>query len=106
MRAITLFCAAGLLEVGGGYLVWIWLREHRGQIVGMAGLGLGDQRQPTGRSRLDRDRRMPRWGYGHDVAARLFELTTGQRETRRVAACNARQCADSIRRADTLHYAT
>ncbi len=40
MRAIGLFLAAGLLEIGGGYLVWLWLREHRAAIVGMAGLVL------------------------------------------------------------------
>ncbi len=40
MRAITLFFVAGLLEIGGGYLVWLWLREHRAAIVGMAGLVL------------------------------------------------------------------
>jgi small multidrug resistance family-3 protein len=40
MRAITLFFAAGLLEIGGGYLVWLWLREHRAAIAGMAGLVL------------------------------------------------------------------
>ncbi len=40
MRAITLFFVAGVLEIGGGYLVWLWLREHRAAIVGMAGLVL------------------------------------------------------------------
>ena len=40
MRAIALFFAAGLLEIGGGYLVWLWLREHRAAIVGIAGLVL------------------------------------------------------------------
>ena len=27
MRSIGLFAAAGLAEIGGGYLVWRWLRE-------------------------------------------------------------------------------
>ncbi|HDH33955.1 MAG TPA: hypothetical protein ENG88_00685, partial [Nitrospirae bacterium] len=28
-KSITLFILAGLCEIGGGYLVWIWLRENR-----------------------------------------------------------------------------
>lgn len=27
--AILLFIVAGLAEIGGGYLVWLWLRESR-----------------------------------------------------------------------------
>jgi hypothetical protein len=26
-RSIALFVVAGLMEIGGGYLVWLWLRE-------------------------------------------------------------------------------
>jgi small multidrug resistance family-3 protein len=37
MRAALLFLLAGLLEIGGGYLVWLWLREHRHPAVGAAG---------------------------------------------------------------------
>jgi small multidrug resistance family-3 protein len=37
MRATLLFLFAGLLEIGGGYLVWLWLREHRHVALGMAG---------------------------------------------------------------------
>lgn len=33
MRASVLFVLAGLLEIGGGYLVWSWLR--RGQSIGL-----------------------------------------------------------------------
>jgi len=38
MRATFLFLLAGLLEIGGGYLVWLWLREHRHPALGVAGL--------------------------------------------------------------------
>lgn len=28
---------AALLEIGGGYLVWRWLRNHKGKILGLVG---------------------------------------------------------------------
>jgi small multidrug resistance family-3 protein len=31
-RSIALFLAAALAEIGGAYLVWIGLREHRGAL--------------------------------------------------------------------------
>ncbi|MCH8049389.1 YnfA family protein [Patescibacteria group bacterium] len=36
---ITLFFffLAGLFEIGGGYLVWLWLREDQGWILGALG---------------------------------------------------------------------
>jgi small multidrug resistance family-3 protein len=36
---ITLFFffLAGLFEIGGGYLVWVWLRESTSWIVGALG---------------------------------------------------------------------
>ena len=37
MRSILLFLLAGLLEIGGGYLVWLWLREGRAALVGVLG---------------------------------------------------------------------
>ncbi len=37
MRSVTLFVLAGLLEIGGGYLVWLWLREHRSIALGIFG---------------------------------------------------------------------
>jgi small multidrug resistance family-3 protein len=37
MRPAFLFLLAGLLEIGGGYLVWLWLREHRHPALGAAG---------------------------------------------------------------------
>jgi small multidrug resistance family-3 protein len=36
-RSIGLFIAAGLAEIGGGYLVWRWLREGAPVVVGVAG---------------------------------------------------------------------
>jgi small multidrug resistance family-3 protein len=36
-RSIALFIAAGLAEIGGGYLVWRWLREGAGWPAGLAG---------------------------------------------------------------------
>ena len=29
IRSIVIFLLAGLCEIGGGYLVWLWLRECR-----------------------------------------------------------------------------
>nr|WP_310550536.1 YnfA family protein [Paenibacillus sp. YX.27] len=34
---IVLFVLAGLAEIGGGYLVWLWLREGRPLWMGAAG---------------------------------------------------------------------
>ena len=42
-RSIALFVAAALAEIGGAYLVWIGLREHRGAgyvALGVLALGL------------------------------------------------------------------
>lgn len=35
--SIFLFFLAGLCEIGGGYLVWLWLREELGILVGAMG---------------------------------------------------------------------
>ncbi|HEX9845420.1 MAG TPA: YnfA family protein [Candidatus Nitrosotenuis sp.] len=35
--SILLFFLAGLCEIGGGYLVWLWLREDFGWIFGALG---------------------------------------------------------------------
>ena len=40
MRSSALFFLAGLLEIGGGYLVWLWLRERRPLVLGVAGFVL------------------------------------------------------------------
>lgn len=36
-KSLILFTVAGLLEIGGGYLVWLWLREHKGVWYAIAG---------------------------------------------------------------------
>jgi small multidrug resistance family-3 protein len=37
VRSIVLFLLAGLCEIGGGYLVWLWLRDERSVWIGMLG---------------------------------------------------------------------
>lgn len=37
LTTIGLFLFAAMLEVGGGYLVWKWLRDHQGKIFGLVG---------------------------------------------------------------------
>jgi small multidrug resistance family-3 protein len=37
LRSVFLFVAAGLCEIGGGYLIWLWLREGRGPLLGVLG---------------------------------------------------------------------
>jgi small multidrug resistance family-3 protein len=36
-KSIILFVLAGLCEIGGGYLVWLWLREGKGLLTGVLG---------------------------------------------------------------------
>lgn len=36
-RSLLLFALAGLCEIAGGYLVWLWLREGRAVWLGMTG---------------------------------------------------------------------
>lgn len=36
-KAILLFILAGLAEIGGGYLIWLWLREARPAWYGIIG---------------------------------------------------------------------
>jgi small multidrug resistance family-3 protein len=36
-RSIILFVLAGLAEIGGGYLIWLWLREGRAWWLGLIG---------------------------------------------------------------------
>jgi small multidrug resistance family-3 protein len=38
VKSLTLFILAGLLEIGGGYLVWLYFREHKP--LYLAGLGV------------------------------------------------------------------
>lgn len=35
--AIILFILAGLAEIGGGYLVWLWIREGKHYLYGVIG---------------------------------------------------------------------
>ena len=37
LTSILLFFLAGLFEIGGGYLVWLWLREDFSWILGAIG---------------------------------------------------------------------
>ncbi len=37
IRSIALFVLAGFAEIGGGYLVWQWLRENKGLMLGVIG---------------------------------------------------------------------
>lgn len=37
VTTLVVFFLAALLEIGGGYLVWKWLREHKGRIFGLIG---------------------------------------------------------------------
>jgi small multidrug resistance family-3 protein len=36
----ALFVLAGLCEIGGGYLVWLWLRAQRGLVFGVLGFAV------------------------------------------------------------------
>ena len=36
-KSLALFVAAALAEIGGGYLVWLWLRNGRGAVLGALG---------------------------------------------------------------------
>jgi small multidrug resistance family-3 protein len=43
LRSVALFLAAALAEIGGAYLVWIGLRDHKGAVfvaLGMLALAL------------------------------------------------------------------
>ena len=37
LKAILLFIIAGLAEIGGGYLIWLWLREEKSITIGLIG---------------------------------------------------------------------
>jgi small multidrug resistance family-3 protein len=37
IKSLSYFLLAGLCEIGGGYLVWLWLREHKSIRYGAAG---------------------------------------------------------------------
>ena len=37
VKSLLLFVIAGLCEIGGGYLVWLWLRNGKGFLLGAIG---------------------------------------------------------------------
>lgn len=37
LKSIGYFILAGLFEIGGGYLIWLWLREGKGLSYGIFG---------------------------------------------------------------------
>ena len=37
LRSAALFILAGFLEIGGGYLIWLWLRGQRAGWLGLLG---------------------------------------------------------------------
>ncbi len=37
LKSVLLFIIAGLCEIGGGYLVWLWLRNNKGILFGAIG---------------------------------------------------------------------
>ncbi|WP_425060651.1 hypothetical protein SCACP_13880 [Sporomusa carbonis] len=37
IKSILYFILAGLCEIGGGYLIWLWLREGKGVLYAVAG---------------------------------------------------------------------
>jgi len=39
-KSLFYFILAGLFEIGGGYLVWLWLREGKGISYGLLGAAI------------------------------------------------------------------
>lgn len=37
IKSILYFILAGLFEIGGGYLMWLWLRDNKGFFFGLLG---------------------------------------------------------------------
>ena len=37
ITSLGIFFFAALLEIGGGYLIWKWLKNHQGKIIGVVG---------------------------------------------------------------------
>ena len=37
LKTLAIFILAGLAEIGGGYLIWLWLRESKSFLLGIAG---------------------------------------------------------------------
>jgi small multidrug resistance family-3 protein len=40
LKSLLLFGLAGICEIGGGYLVWLWLRAEKGLWIGAIGLAV------------------------------------------------------------------
>ena len=40
VRSVALFAIAGIAEIGGGYLMWRWLRDGRSLFIGVLGAAL------------------------------------------------------------------
>lgn len=40
VRPLLIFLFTGLFEIGGGYLVWIWLRNDKPILYGLVGISL------------------------------------------------------------------
>ncbi|MDO8929247.1 MAG: hypothetical protein Q7W54_09700 [Bacteroidota bacterium] len=38
LKSISIFILAGLCEIGGGYLLWLWLKEDKPLWIGLIGL--------------------------------------------------------------------
>ena len=38
LKSLSYFILAGLCEIGGGYLVWLWMREHKPFWYGISGM--------------------------------------------------------------------
>lgn len=39
-KSLFYFVLAGLCEIGGGYLIWLWLRENRGVWLAVVGAAM------------------------------------------------------------------
>jgi small multidrug resistance family-3 protein len=37
ITSLVIFFVAALMEIGGGYLVWQWIREKKGILIGLTG---------------------------------------------------------------------
>ena len=40
LKSIAVFLLAGLCEIGGGYLIWLWLKDGKPVWYGIAGAGI------------------------------------------------------------------
>ncbi|MHB0936567.1 MAG: YnfA family protein [Armatimonadota bacterium] len=58
VKSLSYFLLAGLCEIGGGYLIWLWLREGRSAWLALAGgivlclYGIIPTLQPAGFGRV------------------------------------------------------